>query len=338
MRRNLKIIIALTLIFILFILKVVLSIETDIQDKKFIIKPGDDFLSIANNLKKENIIKDKNFFILYAYFTGDYHKIKPGEFIFNGKYNLSQILTKLKNNFGIAVTIPEGFNIFQVENELIKQGIIKDRFSLVNYKITNLKNDFDKYPFLKHVNLENNLEGFLYPNTYYFLKDTNIKDVIYVFLDNFNENIYMKTQNEIGEKDIYQKLILASLTEKEAYFKEDIPEILSVIYNRIERDMPLQIDATLCYIKMRAKYLNSESIDCGKLTNGDKNLKSSFNTYMNKGMILTPICNVNYETFKLTLSKMITNYLYYITDPETKITIFAKTLEEHNKNIQKYLK
>jgi len=338
MKKNLKIIFATILIFVLILLKLISSIQTKLDNKEFVIKPGDNFLTIASNLKKDGIIKDKNFFVVYAYLNGDYAKIKPGDYIFNGEYNLSQILKKLKNNLGITVTIPEGFNIFQVENELIKQGIIEEKFILTDYKIINLKEDFIKYPFLKYVNAENNLEGFLYPNTYYFLKDMSIKNIIYVFLDNFKNNVYDKIKNEIGEKDIYDKLILASLTEKEAYFREDIPEILSVIQNRIDKDMPLQIDATLCYIKMQNNYLNDKTIDCGELTNVDKALKSNYNTYLNKGMILNPICNVNYDTFRLTLSKTITDYLYYITDPKTNIAIFAKTLGEHNENIKKYLR
>lgn len=302
------------------------------------IKPGDNFLLIANNLKKEKIILDKNIFIAYAYLNGDYIKIKPGEYVFNGKYNISQIISILKNNLGISITIPEGFNIFQIEDELIKKGIINKKFDLVDYKISDLEDQSNRYSFLKYVNENNNLEGFLYPNTYYFLKNSSIDEVVKVFLDNFNKEIYNKIKNNISDQNVYEKLIIASLVEKEVYRKEDIKNVVSVIQNRIKNNMLIQIDATLCYIKMKNNYINGQDIICGLLTNIDKKLESSYNTYINKGLIANPICNVNYDTFKEVLTNIDSDYFYYINDPKTKETIFAKTLEEHNKNVQKYLK
>jgi UPF0755 protein len=336
MKKNLKIIIALILLLIMLIIRNLINMQISLEHKEFVIKQGDEFLLIADNLKKDGIIKDKNIFIVFAYLNGDYAKIKPGEYIFDGKYNLKQIISILKSNLGISVTIPECFNIFQIENELIEKGIIKNKFELVDYKISNLK--FNKYPFLRYVDSNNNLEGFLYPNTYYFLENTSIDQIVSVFLDNFNKEIYSKIKNEVGEKDIYTKLILASLLEKEIYHKEDIPNALSVIQNRINNNMLLQIDATLCYIKMSNNYLNGDSVECGVLTNVDKKLNSLYNTYMNKDMIPTPICNVNFETLDKIFKNVETKYFYYITDPKTKDAIFSKTLEEHNINVSKYLK
>lgn len=323
---------------LLFIIKSLLALPANLTNQKFVITPGENFLSIANNLSGQGIIKNKNLFILLAYLNGDYSRIKPGEYLFDGKYNIKQIIDILKNHLGISITIPEGFNIFQVENELIKNGIISEKFSLVNYKISNLETDFTIYPFLQYVDENNNFEGFLYPDTYYFLKNTDLKDVVSMFLSNFNKEIYSKVKQDIGDKDVYEKLILASLVEKETYFKNDISQITSVVRNRIDNNMPLQIDATLCYIKMQNNYLTGKSIDCGTLTNVDKNLESLYNTYINKDMVPSPICSVNYETYNNVLKNVDTDYLYYISDPETKNTIFAKTLEEHNKNINKYLK
>jgi len=336
MKKNFKIVVSLVLLLLVLVIVNLINTQIIVNNKKFIVNSGDDFLLIANNLEKEEIIKDKNIFVIYAYFNGDYKNIKPGEYIFNGKYNISQVISILKNNLGISVTIPEGFNIFQIENELIQKGIINNKFELVDYMVSNLEDEFDKYPFLKNVDKNNNLEGFLYPNTYYFLKNTSIDEVVNVFLENFKKEIYEKVKNDVG--NIYEKLILASLVEKEVYHKNDISNVVSVIKNRISDNMLLQIDATLCYIKMKNNYINNRDVECGQLTNVDKKLESSYNTYMNKGMILSPICNVNYTTFKEVMRNINTDYLYYITDPETKNTIFAKTLEEHNKNIQKYLK
>jgi UPF0755 protein len=338
MKKNLKIVVALVLLFMVLVVSSNLNTKVKVENTKFVINPGDSFNMILDNLIKAGVVKDKLFFTCFAYFNGDYRSLKPGEYLFSGEYNTKDVLMILKTNLGIAITIPEGFNIFQIEKELINKGIIAKKGELVNYKVSNLKDSFEKYPFLKNIDLGNNLEGFLYPNTYYFLKNTNIKDVVSMFLDNFNKDIYLKVKNEVGSDDFYTKLILASLLEKEIYHKEDMPQALSVIQNRIDEEMPLQIDATLCYIKIMNSYTMDGDLDCGSLTNVDKKLDSLYNTYMNKGLIGTPICNVNLDTLKQTLSRADTDFLYYITDPVTKNTIFAKTLKEHNANIQKYLK
>jgi len=338
MKKNFKIVIALVLLFMVFIISSNLNMKVPNLNTKFVIKPGDSFKTITENLVTAKVIKNRLFFVGLAYFSGDYRLLKPGEYLFDKEYNIKEVLKILKTNLGIAITIPEGFNIFQIENELINKEIIFKKGELVGFKISNLEKDFDKYPFLKNVNSENNLEGFLYPNTYYFLKNTDINEIISMFLDNFNKEIYLKTKNEIGSDDFYTKLILASLLEKEIYHKEDMPMALSVIQNRINKNMLLQIDATLCYIKMKNNYAMNSDLDCGSLSNVDKKLDSLYNTYMNKELINTPICNVNLDTFKMTLEKVTTDYLYYITDPKTKNAIFSKTLKEHNQNINKYLK
>ncbi len=336
-KKNLKIWLALILLLILFIFKAMISNKIEIENKEFVINPGDKFLSIADNLKKEGIIRDKYIFILFSYFNGDYTQIKPGTYLFDGKYTIEKIVSTLKNNRGVLVVIPEGLNIYQIENKLIESGVLTNKFDLVNYTVGKLSDRIYEYPFLKNVEGGNNLEGFLYPDTYYFVEGMNIDEVVKVFLDNFYEEMYLKFETII-DGNMYDKLILASLIEKEIYHKQDIPNAVSVIRNRINNNMLLQIDATLCYIKIMNEYQNNEDPICKELTNSDKKLESLYNTYMYKEIIPGPICNVGRETFELVLNNVDTDYLYYITKPDSKDTVFAKTLDEHNLNIQKYLK
>lgn len=338
MKKNLKIVLALVCVIVVFVFKSIINYSGNVSNVSFTVNPGDNFLKIASNLKKEGIIENKNLFVVVSYFSGDYSNIKPGDYVFDGNYTMRGILDVLKNNRGILVVIPEGYNIFQVENELIKKGIINNKFDLVNYTVGDLGDKIKKYPFLKNVDLKDNLEGFLYPNSYFFLKNMEVGEVVNVFLNHFGKEIYDKVVGDMGEDDFYNKLIIASMAEKEVYHRNDISKVVSVIENRMENNMLLQIDATLCYIKMKNSYLKGEEIDCGELVNVDKKLESLYNTYMVKGMIPGPICNVNYDTFKEVLVNIDTDYFYYITDPKTKNAIFAKNLEGHNINIQKYLK
>lgn len=338
MKRNIKILLAIFFLFFVFVFKSIINYSGNVNNVSFSVNPGDNFLEIASNLKKEGVIKNKNLFIVLSYFSGDYSNIKPGDYVFDGSYTMRGILDVLKNNRGILVVIPEGYNIFQVENELIKKGIISNKFDLVNYTVGDLGDKIKEYPFLKNVDLEDNLEGFLYPNSYFFLKNMEVSEVVNVFLSHFEKEIYAKVAGDMGEDDFYNKLIIASMAEKEVYHKNDISKVVSVIENRMKNNMLLQIDATLCYIKMKNSYLNGGQIDCGVLVNVDKKLESLYNTYMIKRMIPGPICNVNYDTFKEVLVNIDTDYFYYITDPKTKNAVFTKDLEGHNINIQKYLK
>jgi len=336
-KKNLKIWLALILLLILFVFKVMIDSKMEIENKKFVINPGDNFLSIANNLKQEGVIRDKGLFVLFAYFNGDYAQIKPGTYLFDGKYTIENIVSVLKDNHGVLVVIPEGLNIYQIENKLIESDVLINKFDLVNYTVDRLSDRIYEYPFLKNVDQKNNLEGFLYPDTYYFVEGMDIDEVVKVFLDNFNKEMYLKFKGDI-DGNIYDKLILASLIEKEIYHKKDIPNAVSVIRNRMNNNMLFQIDATLCYIKIMNEYLNNGDPVCKELTNNDKKLESLYNTYMYKEIIPGPICNVGYETFSLVLNNIDTDYLYYITKPDSKDAVFAKTLDEHNLNISKYLK
>lgn len=338
MKKYLKIVLSLVFLFTIVFVLMGVNQKALLNQKTFVIQKQESFLGIADRLLKEGIIKDSNLFVLYAFFKAEYKSIKPGTYIFDGKISIKDVLYLLKNNKGISITIPEGYNIFQIEGLLLDNNIILEKGNLVNYKIKDLPNSFEKYEFLKLANGENNLEGFLYPNTYYFLENTNIEEVLQKFLDNFDEYIYQKVKNDITQDTFYEKLIKISLLEKEIYHKIDIPLAMSVLDNRLKADMRLQIDATLCYAKNMLQYKKGEELLCNKVLSSDKQIESEYNTYKNSGLVKTPIANVDFETFKFSLEQVESDYFYYITTPVQNNTIFAKTLDEHNRNIGKYLR
>ncbi|MGB9608998.1 MAG: endolytic transglycosylase MltG, partial [Minisyncoccia bacterium] len=130
-------------------------------------------------------------------------------------------------------------------------------------------------------------------------------------------------------------LILASMLEKEAPFFEDQKIIAGILLKRLKLNMPLQVDATICYIKILK---NKGSISCLPLNPLDFKINSPYNTYTNKGLPSAPISNPSVQAVLAALNPVESKYLYYLSDPKTKKTIFSQTLKEHNQNILKYLK
>ncbi len=159
------------------------------------------------------------------------------------------------------------------------------------------------------------LEGFLFPDTYRFFPDSSIGDVVGRFINNF----YKKAMPELVMADnVYQALIVASMIEKEVPFDEDRPLVAGIIYKRLAMDIPLQIDATVDYAK-----------EVGN---------SKYDTYQSYGMPPTPISNPGLSAIRAAVKPQKSDYLYYLSDPKTKKTIFSKTFEEHKENKWKYLR
>ena len=194
-----------------------------------------------------------------------------------GVLHVCNILYKQANI--VKVTVPEGYTYEEVGKTLEKAGLVtqKDFIKEVeNYKDNN-------YWFLKGVpNDKHKLDGFLFPATYTFQKDATSKVIIKKMLDTFEFSMKSNkdyiTKNKLNIRNI---VIEASLVEKEAAKDVDRTKIASVIQNRLKIKMPLQIDATIIYIIGDKK----------KLYNKDLAVKSPYNTYLNKGLPPSPICN-----------------------------------------------
>ncbi len=224
------------------------------------------------------------------------------------------------------VTIPEGLTALQADDLLFDKGIIAKRGSVAGYDINSLKGE---YPFLE---ASPNLEGFLFPDTYEFYKDSNAQVVVRKILDNFKE----KTRSQFGDKipsQIYKELIEASLIEEEIKnVGNDRKLVASLIERRIAEGMYLNIDASLCYARSK------RGCEGRPLTAEDKKINSGYNTYIYRGLPPTPIANPGLSAIEAVEHPIESEYLYYLTDPKTDKTIFSTTLDEHNKNIAKYLR
>ena len=173
-----------------------------------------------------------------------------------------------------------------------------------------------------------NYEGFLFPDTYEFYYYSTAKQALKKFISTFDDKLVaLGFTAENQNPEIYDLIKTASLIEKESYHKEDMTKISSVIKNRQDIDMLLQIDASLLYSIGHKE----------KIYQKDLEIDDPYNLYKYKGLPPTPICNPGFDAISAALNPAKTNYIYYVADGETKYHHFSKTYEEHQKNIAKYM-
>ena len=282
-----------------------------LQHKIFIIKPGTEVREIGFSLKKEGLIRDPVIFFLYVKRRGLDKSIQAGDFRLSPSMNLAKIINELQHgSLDVWVTVPEGWRAEEIADILQK--------------------DLPSYDPSWRSSLDSH-EGYLFPDTYLIPRDAQISTIISLMTDTF----YAKVK-DIGltrtSSNLDRVVIIASLIERESRNDSEKRTVSSVIYNRLEEGMPLQIDATVQYAlgKRGDKWWTQPSAL-------DLKINSSYNTYINIGLPPSPISNPGIAALAAALNPAKSTYLYYIHDNQGQVH-FAKTLDEHNANVSKYLK
>jgi YceG-like family len=170
----------------------------------------------------------------------------------------------------------------------------------------------------------NNLEGMLFPDTYFVLPNDSDASIVRRLVSRFDQIGDQIGLSSATATTPYNTVIVASLIQQEAKLPSDAPLVAAVIYNRIKDHMPLQIDATLCYVKGGCPPVP---------TNADKRLTSPYNTYKVAGLPPTPIASVTSASLQAALQPASVPYLYYVISDSTGKLAFASSLAEQNRNI-----
>lgn len=279
----------------------------------FVVKKGAGVREIASDLKGEGIIKDPIVFFLLTKKTGLDKKIQAGDFRLNPSMTAQEVANALTHGtLDIWVTIPEGKRADEIADEF--------------------KEKLPTYNELWRPKLVSN-EGYLFPDTYLIPRDATVDIVINLMRGNFDkkyESVKMLNNNNLSDSEI---VIVASLIEREAKFAKDQPMVASVIENRLNIGMALQIDATVQYALNYQE--DTKSWWKKELTADDLKINSAYNTYKNAGLPPTPISNPGLSAIKSALNPAKTDYLYYISDPSGNLR-YSTTLEGHNQNIKNY--
>lgn len=290
---------------------------TNSQLQRFVVTKGESVTSVGKKLKDQDLIKNAQAFKVYYQLNNDDLQIQAGSFELSPAMDVATILEILSEGTDdLWITFPEG-----LRREEIAQSL--DKYSLVNY---------DQEEFLEQTIA---LEGQLFPDTYLVPKEITTQALVNLMQNTFEKKI-APLQEQINQSNysMNELLTMASLLERETQGTEQMQQVSNILWKRLDIGMPLQVDATLQYAKGYDDTINSWwAIPSAE----DKQLNSKFNTYQNPGLPPRPICNPGLDAFTAALNPQSTDYLFYIHDRQGRIH-FAKTLEEHNTNINKYLR
>lgn len=295
----------------------------DTKTQDFLILKGSSAGKVGDDLQKAGLIKSSLAFKIYVQVTARQSKIQAGEFRLSPSYNLFKTLDELsKGPVEIWVTIPEGFRREQIAG----------RFMNVLNKDEEFASEF--------LTLTEGKEGYLFPDTYLFPKDVTASGVVKVLNQTFGTKITDKMKQDIlnlGYSE-NQVVTMASIVEREAITNEERPVVAGILYNRLRIGMALQADATVQYVAANSRC--GKNIDCDwwqPPTGEELAIISPYNTYHSNKLPPSPIANAGIESIKAAIYPKESDYLYYIHDKNGQIH-YAKTLEEHNSNVKKYLR
>ncbi len=279
------------------------------------IPKGSTITDAANKLFDKGFIRSTALFKLYVSFLGNDTGVKTGNYFFGASESALRIAYRLVMGLGgvpqTKVTIPEGLASSDIART-IKRDIPA----------------FDDKGFLK---LARPLEGYLYPDTYFFDQFTAPGDAISALRINFNDHtagIYSSKMIMNKVRTFKEILTMASLLEEEATSSADRRMIAGVLWKRLDIGMALQVDAPFFYIYGKVP---------SKLTAAEFATTSPYNLYKHAGLPPTPIDNPGVDAIVDAINPTPSKYLFFLSGTDGR-THFAETLEEHGRNIDKYLK
>lgn len=224
----------------------------------------------------------------------------------------------------VTVMFPEGYSIDMMAKRLEEQKVFTAKEFLAAVKaVDQYENSWIKeIPVKKGMKYQ--LEGYLYPDTYNIYKSSEPKELIQKMLDNFETKYNEVKKGYKGKRSMQELITMASMIEREVKVEKERPKIAGVIENRLAKKMKLQIDPTVLYTTTDGLY------DAKKVYYKDLKTKSPYNTYVNQGLPLGPICNPAMSAVSAAMHPTKHEYLYYRTDNTEKGThVFTKTFNEH---------
>ena len=266
---------------------------------------------VADVLKDAGLIEYKWLFNLFCKVSTADEKVSPGEYELKSSFDYRALIQNMRagsaSTVTVDVTIPEGFKMHQIFLRLEENGV-----STYNELMEAAESREYNYDFLDESEGKGayRLEGYLFPDTYQFYVGMQASSAINKLLDNYRRKItdeMLERVNELG-MNMYDILKVASLIEKEAANDEERPVIASVIYNRINSDMVLGIDASVLY-----PYSDHEGAPTAAMLEKD----DPYNTRIRMGLPPTPICNPGLASINAALFPAATDYYYYALDTES---------------------
>jgi UPF0755 protein len=284
------------------------------------IAPGTGTRGIATQLKRAGVIRSRYAFLALRMAKGG--TLQAGEYRFADSATLGQVYDRLEHGdiYFRVVTIPEGYNIFDVAAAIDASGLAtKDDFLAAARRDIKLVADIDPKA--------QTLEGYLFPDTYRFQRLETADQMAAAMVKRFRQEA-----QQLGlTANFHQIVTMASLIEKETPIAADRPLVSSVLNNRLTQNMPLMTDPTVIYAAMLQNRYR------GAIYQSDLQAESDYNTYKHTGLPPGPICNPGVASLTAALHPATSKYLYFVADPAAQgHSRFAATLDEHNRNVEAY--
>ncbi len=296
------------------------------EERLVYLPQGRGIWTIATILKKEDIIRSAPVFYLayrrHILSTGEGKQIAGEYFDLSPADSVSTIIQSGLQEPAVRwITFPEGFTISEMADRIAETDLLISRQAFMRHATAKTVRSATDLPFEA-----DSAEGYLFPDTYQFPIGVEADEVVTTLCETFQEKFYRPNAEQIAQSDLslHDIVTIAAMIEREARVDKDRPLISSVIRNRLQRDMRLQIDATVQYALGTHKE---------RLMHSDLQVKSPYNTYLHRGLPPGPICNPGLASLEAALHHADTGYLYYVARPDGS-HIFTTTYARHQEAIR----
>ena len=302
--------------------------STDNTGVNVVMPEGAGTSNIANILEENNLIDSAFKFKILSKVKGYDGEFKSGEYSLNKSMKPSEIATVIIKGVSNqeSFTIPEGFSIYKIGKMLEEKGIC----TMSEFESELETGNFD-YSFLpRDIDGKDKYEGYLYPDTYNIAKNSTAHDVIKTCLDNYQDKYDKKIKKLVDKsgKSLKEIMTVASIVEREAVKSDERPLVAGVIYNRLNKNMKLQMCSTVQYILKEDKPV---------LSIADTEISSDYNTYINEGLPHGPICNPGMASIKAAANPEKTKYIYFVVSSKLDGSMeYSSDYDEFLKEKEKY--
>jgi UPF0755 protein len=287
--------------------------------------PGSTSPSIGQRLVDAGIVRDLPTFRTALWISGKGRRLKAGDYRFDRAMTPFEVIDKIARGdvFVITVTFPEGLTIAEMAKIFESHGLGTASAFVAASKDASLVHDIDP--------AAHDLEGYLFPETYLLSRHADAAKLMRTMVGRF-DHVFTPELRQAAQSrglTVRQAVTLASIVEKETAKSEERPLVAAVYATRLRIGMPLQCDPTVIYALARAGRYD------GNIHKGDLAYDSPYNTYRYPGLPPGPIASPGRGSLEAAVHPADADYLYFVSRNDGSHE-FARTLDEHNRNVQKF--
>jgi UPF0755 protein len=289
------------------------------------IPPGAGSIAIGDRLIAAGVIRNRSTYRTAVWMSGDGRRLKAGEYRFDREMTPFDVISKIARGdvYVVNVTFPEGLTAAEMAKIFEAQGLGPAASFIQASKEAALVHDLDPNA--------TDLEGYLFPETYALPRKTDAAKLVRLMVAAFHRAFTPELRQAAAARNltVRQAVTLASIVEKETAKPEERATVAAVYTTRLRIGMPLQCDPTVIYALQRAGGFS------GNLHHDDLSFDSPYNTYRYPGLPPGPIASPGRASLAAAVHPADADYVYFVSRNDGSHE-FARTLEEHNRNVQKY--